>query len=212
MLPIVIAIALAADSARIVGNRVIVEPAGSSITIPAAWLDTAKHPIGDCLVNQPANFHAPLSPSRREIAGARTPWHREYSAVADSVLGLGEAVAHIGRISWQTPPCYADLQVRLYVSELSVDQIAARVRTIGVATASRFFPASARIAEGAGTRRVRISWTATYVDYGGLVFMDYHLRPLKGRTEVLLLMYTRHSASSAADDAAAILASWRQVR
>jgi hypothetical protein len=165
--------------------------------------------MGDCFVNQPAAFYAPLSASRHELAGPRVEWHREYSAVADSVLPLREAVAHFGRLNWQKPPCYGELQVRIYVSDRSTQAVLDRATSIGVATASRFFSATAAVEDTLGWKRARISWNAGYGDYGDQASMDYYVRAYRGRTIVLLFMYARHSSSRPVEDASRILGSWR---
>jgi hypothetical protein len=200
----------ASDSARVVDNRIVVEPAGVSVAIPASWSDESRLRRGHCFIGKLPAIYAPLSPTRDELTGVHSTWHRVFSAVADSVLPLSDVAAHFGRLDWRNPPCYAELQARIYVTQLDVDSIVKRAQSIGVATADRFFRATAAVTDTSGWRRIRITWYASYGDVGGPVTMDYYVRANRGRTAVLLLMYVGNSFLRPEEDAAAVLASWRQ--
>ena len=78
---------LTVDTARVVERRVIVEPLGVSVEMPAHWFPTVATPSPGCITGKTPVVFAPLSPNRAELAVDKTrQWHPEYSSVADSVV------------------------------------------------------------------------------------------------------------------------------
>jgi hypothetical protein len=133
LIPLLLALA-ASDTARLVERRVIVQPLGISVEMPAHWFPTVKTGSFNCLEDKKPTVFVPLSTDRAELATpARTGWHREYGMVADSVLPISAAVAHFGTIDWQSEPCWGDLQARLYVVDLPIARVVQRVQDAGIA-------------------------------------------------------------------------------
>jgi hypothetical protein len=199
------------DTARLVDRRVIVEPVGVSVEIPAHWFPTVKTGFGNCLEGKTPAVFVPLSISRAEIAKpAKDGWHREYSTVADTVLPISAAVAHFGTIDWESAPCWGDLQARLYVVDDSISAIVKRVQDVGVFAVTPTFRARSEVADTAGWRRARITWDAWYYDFGGATHMDYYIRRVRGRTVVLLLMYTPYTQGQLTGDPLRVLGSFKE--
>lgn len=205
-------LALAApDSARVVDGRVIIEPLGISVEMPAHWFPTVKTGSFNCLEGKTPTVFAPLSADRAELARpARVGWHREYATVADTVLPVSAAVAHFGTIDWQSEPCWGDLQARLYVVDLPVLTVVQRVQDAGIAAVTPAFAARSEVVDTVGWRRARIVWDAWYSDFGASTHMDYYIRRVRGRTVVLLLMYTPASQGQLVGDRARVLQSFRE--
>jgi hypothetical protein len=55
-----------------------------------------------------------------------------------------------------------------------------------------------------------VTWDAWYYDFGGITHMDYYIRRVRGRTVVLLLMYTPYSQGDLVRDPLRVLASFRE--
>jgi hypothetical protein len=210
LIPLLLAFA-ASDSARLVERRVIVEPLGISVEMPAHWFPTVKTGSGNCLEGKTPTVFVPLSTDRAELAApARAGWHREYATTADSVLAVSAAVAHFGTIDWQSEPCWGDLQARVYVVDLPIATVVQRVQDAGIAAVSPAFAARSEVADTAGWRRARILWHAWYSDFGSITHMDFYIRRVRGRTVVLLLMYTPYSQGDLVRDPLRVLDSFRE--
>ena len=128
------------------------------------------------------------------------------------MLPISRAVAHFGTIDWAKEPCWGDLQARLYVVDDSIRTIVNRVQDLGVAAVTARFRARSEVTDTAGWRRARITWDAYYTDFGAGTHMDFYLRRVRGRTVVLLLMYTPSSQGQLVGDPLRVLGSYREGR
>ena len=211
LIPLWLAFATA-DSARVVDRRVIVEPIGISVEMPAHWFPAVKTGSFNCLEGKTPVVFAPPSADRSEIAPpTRSGWHHEYGTVADAVLPRSSVLAHFGTIDWASEPCWGDLQARIYVVDDSVRAMIDRVQNAGIAAANPAFMARSEVTDaGGGWLRARITWDAWYYDFGSITHMDYYLRSVRGRTVVLLMMFTPYSQGDLANDPARVLQSFRQ--
>jgi hypothetical protein len=212
LIPYLLALA-ASDSARVVERRIIVEPLGISVEMPAHWFPTVKIGSFSCFEGKAPSVFAPLSVSRAELAPPATRgWHREYATIADSVLPVSAAVAQFGTIDWNPEACWGDLQARVYVVDLPISKVVQRVQDAGIAAVTPTFRARSEVIDTVGWRRARIIWDAMYSDLGSTTHMDYYIRRVRGRTLVLLLMYTPFSQESLVDDPLRVLGSFRENR
>lgn len=211
LIPIWLVLA-AADSARVVERRVIVEPLGVSVEMPEHWFPTVKTGSFNCLEGKKPVVFAPLSSARDEVSPPTRGWHHEYGMVADTVIPISRAAAHFGTIDWAAEPCWGDLQARVYVVDDSIRALVTRVQDFGVAAVNPNFRARSEVADTAGWRRARIVWDAWYYDFGSVTHMDFYFRSVRGRTVVLLLMYTPYSQGQLVGDPLRVLGSFKESR
>ena len=183
------------DSARLIDDRVVVEPLAFSIQVPPLWLgrpDPANRGLCDA---RPAGTVADRIRTDRASFGdlqrARGEWTREYSAVVDSVLPFGSLVAQLGGDPWNGT-CGAP-QLRIYVRDTAAVPVAVAA-VHGVRAAERFFTPVSRIdADSSGWAMTRLAWNAWYHDYGGTATVEFWSRRIRARTVTLVFMYTPHN-------------------
>ena len=96
------------------------------------------------------------------------------------------------------------------VVDLPLVAVVQRVQDSGIAAANPAFAARSEVADTAGWRRARIVWNASYSDFGSVTHMDYYIRRVRGRTVVLLLMYTPGSQGKLTGDPLRLLDSFRE--
>lgn len=191
---LLLAAAVPADSARVVGSTLVVEPAGVQIVLPpewfgardsVAWPPTCGHDVHGPVDQRLATSRAVLDSLRRHSQGE---WDREYVAVSDSMLPLENLVAQVGPEPLGNGTCFLDLQMRVYVLPTgSTDESASSA--VGLRTARAFFP-SARLAarDSANWHIERLSWDAWYHDYGGEANVEVFRTTTHGRAVVLVFM------------------------
>lgn len=108
---------IAEDSARLVGSTLVVDSLGLSIDLPPTWLG-AKDSVAwppSCGRELHGPFERRLVTSRSTLDSLRNlsgEWDREYAAVADSTLPLGDLLAQLGPEPMGAGLCFADLQMR----------------------------------------------------------------------------------------------------
>lgn len=212
ILAILAGASVTADSARLIGDRVSIEPAGVSFQLPPYWRDSAyraAHERAECGARASAVVYAKPALQRNELESPKGEWDKEFSAVADSVLSLDDLAIHIGAERWKGGSCFNDLQARVYVVGIPIGELQSRIDRIGRSTADRFFKSSFATADSGGWTIGRLSWQGYYYDYGGQARMEYYLRPSGDRTVVLLFMYVGGWIKTNLEDKKAILDSWR---
>jgi len=179
------------DSARIANGRLVIEPLGVSFEIPQAWFDppTIKR---TCEYNSPviSRFHISQA-SIAKLPRATGEWDKEFSAVVDSVMPFSGTVAQIGSEGWGAESsCFGDLQVRVYVTDLSVDSLAKRASDRASVTANQFFRSTpVTEADTLGWRVQRLSWDAWYYDYGATAQVEFYSRRVRNKTVTLVFMH-----------------------
>ena len=189
------------DSARIADGRLVIEPLGVSFEIPQSWFDAPTIKL-TCEYNSPVNSRFYLSrASIEKLPRATGEWDKEFSAVVDSVMPFSGTVAQLGSEGWGAESsCFGDLQVRVYVSDISVDSLAIRATTHASETASRFFPATpVANADTLGWRVQKLRWDAWYYDYGATAQVEFYSRRVAGKTLTLVFMYALTSDRATLD-------------
>ena len=180
-----------ADTARLSGERLLVEPLGFSFQVPPLWLGRLgpaglsfcdAHPSGtiaDRILTERSRFPTLRSP--------RGEMKREYAAVVDSVMPFSALVAHLGGDPWNGS-CAAP-QMRVYIS----DPAALSVRSLiprGIQSAERAFPPVSRAdADSSGWQIIRLSWSGWHYDYGFTAQVEFWSRPVQDRIVTLVFMY-----------------------
>ncbi len=179
------------DSARISGDRLLVEPLGFSFEIPALWLGRPGPPnLLFCDAHPAGSVSDRILTDRAKLDQLRNwkgEWKREYSAVVDSVMPFDALTAQLGGDPWNGH-CGAP-QMRVYVQD-SAAPTAKSAGQRGVETAERFFrPVHIEQADSAGWSLTRIYWEAFYYDYGGTAQVEFWSRRVRDRLVTLVFMY-----------------------
>jgi hypothetical protein len=194
LLPLALQLAAIAtgDTARISGDRLIIEPLGFSIEIPALWLGKPGPPnLFFCDAHAAGTVSDRILTDRSKLAQLRDPkgeWKREYAAVVDSVMPFATLAAHLGGDPWNRS-CGAP-QMRIYVQDSAAPPPSSLAR-LGVESAERFFrPVHKVQADSAGWDLTRIFWEGFYYDYGGTAQVEFWSRHIRNRRVTLVFMYT----------------------
>lgn len=182
------------DSASIVGHRLLVEPLGISLEIPADWLPNAsaqRRPAHSC-VDGP-DVRPMVVTARAERAALERPaagYDVEYAQVVDTLVSFDRMVAHLGADQWGRGHCWNGLSARVYVLPAPDPAIPERAAHVLVRTASggTAQPAAATI-DSAGWRLTRLEWTSPHGDFIGAPRVELLTRELAGRTLVVAFMY-----------------------
>jgi hypothetical protein len=180
------------DTARIAGDRLIVEPLGFSIEVPALWLGKPGPPnLFFCDVPAAGTVSDRILTDRSKLEQLRDPrgeWKREYAAVVDSVMPFGAFTAHLGGDPWNGT-CDAP-QVRVYVQDSAAPSPRSLAQS-GVESAERFFKPVQKVqTDSAGWELTRISWEGFYYDYGGTAQVEFWSRRIRNRRVTLVFTYT----------------------
>ena len=179
------------DSARIADGRLVIEPLGASFEIPPTWFDPPTYKK-TCEYNSPvvSRFHL-TEEAIAKLPRATGEWDKEFSAVVDSVMPFSGTVAQLGSEGWGAESrCFGDLQVRIYVTDASVDSIATHAKDRARETANRFFSATpVAEADTLGWRVQKLSWGAWYYDYGATAVVEFYSRRVRERTVTLVFMH-----------------------
>jgi hypothetical protein len=185
------------DTARLVDDRLVIEPVGVSLRLPPLWLGTPRPrtpPYRTCDDDPDGTLEERVHTDRRllpVLTYARGEWKKEFSAVVDSVAPFDALVAQAGGGRWGLGgSCFAVVQMRVYVGDFSPESLVTRTATVGVRTARRFFKSAKQtVIDTAAWRGTRLSWDAWYYDYGGPAYVDFFARRVRGHTVALVFMY-----------------------
>ena len=181
-----------ADSARLVDDRLVVEPIGLSLQIPALWLGRRGPPnLLLCDASPAGSVADRIRTDRRSFDDLRDlhgEWKREYSAAVNSILPFSALVAHLGGDPWNGN-CGAP-HMRIYVRDTTAEAVS-KVAGRGVLAAEAFFKPVQRFdTDSAGWAVTRISWEAWYYDYGGTATLEFWSRRVGPKSVTLVFMYT----------------------
>ena len=182
----------AVDTARMSGDRLVVEPLGFSFEIPALWLGRPGPPNLLYCDAHPAGTVADRILTERtrleQLKNPRAEWKTEYAAVVDTMMPFAALEAHLGGDPWNGS-CGAP-QMRVYVQDSAASQPRLSAQR-GVESAKRFFqPVRLVQADSAGWQLTRISWEGFYYDYGGTAQVEFWSRRVRNRLVTLVFMYT----------------------
>jgi hypothetical protein len=187
-----LAIIATGDTAYLSGDRLMVEPLGFSIEIPALWLGKPGPPgLLFCDANPAGTISDRILTDRSSLEQLRSPrgeWKREYAAVVDSVMPFTALTAHLGGDPWNGT-CGAP-QMRVYVQDSAATSPKLLAQR-GVESAERFFRPVQRVqTDSAGWEITRIFWEGFYYDYGGTAQVEFWSRRIRNRRVTLVFMYT----------------------
>jgi hypothetical protein len=188
------------DTARLVDNRVVVEPVGVSVEVPRGWLAAAEveaAPARACWIR--AGSRAPtLVTNPAELRALRSPqgqFTAQFAQVVDSVMPLASLVAHIAPAGWMTDPSCTGPYIRIYTTSESPEAVHARTSTAQVTNVSP--PPVERFQQArAGATRDSAEWKTTIVHWGYARYdagysheVHFLTRMVRGRTVVVVLMH-----------------------
>lgn len=203
----------AQDSIRVVGNALQLSSLDAQFTLPAAWLGLKPDPPSGLCDDFPGGTVDDRILTRREqftiLSSPSGEWKKEFAAVVDSTMPLSALVAHLGGDPW-LGSCGA-IQLRVYMGDDAVKPTDARM-IVAQRVADRYFRSAIGDAEitPTGWERRRISWNASYFDYGGVATVEFFTRREANRTVVLVFMLHGNSAAQQRQRDA-IVQSWRRI-
>lgn len=196
---------LPADSARLVGSSLIVEPIGLEVALPPEWfgaIDTTRVP-SNCGhdVRGPVERRLVTSkPVLASLLNSTGEWDRVYSAVTDSILPFGSLVAQVGPEPFGAGICFGDLQLRIYVLP-DTSPLAPQAQAVGLRTARGFFPSAQLVSQDSSRWHIsRLRWDAWYHDYGGEANVQIFMTGARGRNVALVFMHASLPGSPAQRD------------
>lgn len=164
------------------GRTATIEPLGATLELPQRWLDWH------------AKFHNSIHRTRAELDAVRTAtgdWDAEYAQVLEAALPFTACVFQGGGDGWgRQSNSYLDVQMRVYLPEMTPQQVRERVTTAGLVAAREFSDqAAARQAEFGDWQRTTLSYPLSYGDYGGTAAIDVFARSVAKQTIVLVFMH-----------------------
>ncbi len=170
------------------GRTIQLHPSGITFQVPEEWLEWDSE------------FHNNFHLTHRELRKVRLgsgEWDWEYGKVVNAVLPFEHCAVHAGGEGWGTDgSSFGDLQLRAYVTDLSVQEVLARAKRPGFSTArdiaksGGFTVASAAfsISKYGVWDRATIDYPLWYGDYGGTGVVDFYVKDEGPYRLVLLFM------------------------
>lgn len=177
-------------SATIKDRVVRIKPTGATFEIPESWLKWH------------AGFKNNLHLTRAELEKIKTAegdWDKEFSEIVNQLLPFSECAAHVGGEGWGSEGVsFADLQMRVYVTQTSAEKVQAKMVESGKTWASKFSKeVTVARAEGGKWRRATLSYAMWYGDYGATATIDVYAQEFGMQTAVLVFMHTNYRGASA---------------
>jgi|GEM_PF-2839244 len=191
------------DHATRSGQTIILNASGASFDVPTDWVDWYQR------------FHNNFHLSAGELAQVKDgygEWDTEYAEVVNSVLSFDDCSAHVGGEGWgKEGVSFADVQLRVYETSLSEDEVHQAASAKGLFTAQKVgkeASSSTTFADGPW-HRTTITYSLFYGDYGGTARIDFYTRTIQGRSLVLVFMYCDTNRFGEIDEVAGILRSFQ---
>jgi hypothetical protein len=185
------------------GRIITLHPSEVAFDVPADWISWY------------GEFHNNIHLSGEELASVReghgAEWATEYAKVVNSVLPFRDCVAHVGGDGWGLEGgSYAAVHLRVYVTDMTQDDIKKRVSMQGLNAARKVNPQAslAPAKEQSGWQGLSLTYNLFYQDYGGTAQIDFYVRSHRAQRIVFVFMYgsTRFRE---AEEIAGILQSFR---
>lgn len=183
-----------ADSARVDGSRLVIEPVGVSFEIPAGWPSRVVTSAGSTCDLQGAQARSVTTSKAglRMLTGASAYFGDQYySAFTDSVFAVSELVAHLGALGWRDcDNSVNDLQMRVYITERPPQAIAQRLTTIRLSPYPGYsVPKLAAARDSAEWHIEQANWS---FNCGDCIFnerIEIYSTRISARTVSLVFMY-----------------------
>jgi RNA polymerase sigma factor (sigma-70 family) len=168
------------------GNTITLHPEGATFR------------VSDIMLNWFARFKNNLHLTRKELAKVENgagDWDTEYGLVCNAALPFSRCYAHVGEEGWGPDGAsFADLQVRVYVLEKTLDQVKRLIEERGEAKVKEITKKAPTVTTGdtGGWKRWQLAYERWYGDYGGTAYVDFRARQFDGDTVVFVFMYTKY--------------------
>ena len=123
-----------------------------------------------------------------------------------------DCVAHVGGEGWgKDGSSFGDVQLRVYLTPLSEEQVHQSVSARGFGAAQRINPNASLLptVKDGSWQRTTIKYEVFYYDYGGTARIDFYTRTGQGQTFVLVFMYCDVDRFGASEEVKSILRSFR---
>ncbi|HWZ46279.1 MAG TPA: hypothetical protein VNW97_22595 [Candidatus Saccharimonadales bacterium] len=166
-------------------------PSGIRFQVPQDWLEWDSQ------------FHNNFHLTREELQRVRTgagEWDSEYGSVVNAALPFEHCAAHVGGEGWGVEGVsFGDLQMRAYVTDLSIREILESIqgpafsqaeeiaKPEGGKTGSQAHISASRDKDW---QRATITYPLWYGDYGGTAMVDFYMRDASPYRLVLVFMET----------------------
>ena len=192
-----------ADRATRFGQTITLHPSEATFTVPAEWISWYK------------KFHNNFHLTAKQLDSVRVAigeWDTEYAAVVNSVLPFQDCVAHVGGEGWgKDGSSFGDVQLRVYVTPLSEEQVKVSVSAQGLSAAQKFSSQTSLLptVDVDSWHRSSLKYELHYYDYGGTARVDFFTTTYAGQTFVLVFMYSDTNRFGAVDEVDRILRSFR---
>ena len=162
-------------------------PSEITFEVPQDWIDWDRQ------------FHNNFHLSHRELRHVRTAsgeWDTEYARVVNAGLPFEHCAAHVGGEGWGSEGAsFGDLQVRAYVTDLSVRAVLKRIHGPAFEEAKKIAGGEGGLAGAyismtteAEWQHAFISYPLWYGDYGGNAVIDFYARDVGPYRLVLVFM------------------------
>ena len=191
------------DRATRSGQTITLHPSKAKFTVPAEWISWY------------GRFHNNLHLTAQQLESVRVAtgeWDTEYATVINSVLPFQDCVAHVGGEGWgKDGGSFGDVQLRVYVTPLSEEQVKVSISAQGLSAAQKFSSQTLLLPtlDLDSWHRTSLKYELFYNDYGGTARVDFFTNTYEGQTFVLVFMYCDTNRFGALDEVASILRSFR---
>jgi hypothetical protein len=132
-------------------------------------------------------------------------WDKEFAVVANAIVPIESLALHVGQEEFCGGASYFDFHTRVYLVDLSPEDVLQRVREQGMRAAVALAPKAAEHVSVVPARKVAnlslggltLKYPRWYGDYGGTASVEVHAVSLERRTHVVMFLYARDPAHTA---------------
>ncbi len=178
------------SSHSVLENTIIrIKPYNATFEIPESWL-TPKPAPDEHIKNLFLSWQELNEVNR--IDGEHNGFDEEEAQVINSVLPFEDCVAHVGDKGWGNG-LWNDLQGRVYVTNLTSEEVAARVDKQGLNKASEVFERTSVKSNNRGKWKMQtldILDAPSWSDFMLGEDLDFYYRPFGNKTVVIVFLHT----------------------
>lgn len=179
---------------KLIRRENIIQTPDNSITfkIPDTWVKWYEEN------EDRPNLH--LTPNElNTVKEAEGEWDKEFARVINAILPFEECLAHIGSEGWgERALSFADLQVRLYIVQMTFSEIENNARSKGLAMVSSITGQAGgyNVEQSDVWKKIKIEYRLVYQDYSAISIVDMRIRQLSDKSVVFVFMYTDYTDHS----------------
>ena len=181
------------------GRVITLHPEGLTFTIPESWVAFADR--------WGTNLHL----TQEELDAVRdgeSEWDTEFAKVVNLVLPFEHCIFHGGSEGWGLKAfVFSDLQMRVYVGERSLKEVAEAVRTKGLEKVKELSVDYGYLQTNPGYEESKkkpwhvdsLVMPLHFTDYGAVAHIDFYSQRRGDQTVTLVFMYTNYPAKQEAE-------------